>query len=349
MKITSIVLFLHPFLLFVTTFAENEKSFSGKQARQDDGDSSINCLKAFDECRADQSCRTALHGLNRKCKVVSERCSAEMVDLPRCGQIMDHLFQYGFPENKCNCDQKRSDRCLAILEKIYDNPCFVSIRHLRKYNLFPKAVDAYDIASSTVATMTVTTENINFKKGDQDISSLYDEVMDDAPKSAKKQNEKSNFDNINQKSKNQRNTVSHKTKNKESTASTIGPKGEIKTAKQVNNEEETEQKSRGATKEITKHFSLSEVTQTTYRRRKQDETDYKLITIILGILLGICVFITVIYFAWARLTGSIFYTKCKTVHSENHHDDATVSTSASKQPCITKTEETNSEHFYSKA
>nr|XP_039262846.1 uncharacterized protein LOC120338916 isoform X2 [Styela clava] len=114
-------------------------------------EASVDCFDAFDECRKIRECRRALRGLNKRCKVVSGRCSAEMVDLPRCGQTMDHLFQYGFPGTRCKCYHNLR-RCFTMFNMIYANPCFASIRHLRKNDLFPQEITAYDKVGGVEAT-----------------------------------------------------------------------------------------------------------------------------------------------------------------------------------------------------
>ncbi|XP_039264114.2 uncharacterized protein LOC120339941 [Styela clava] len=91
----------------------------------------VDCFQAFDDCRQSPKCRSAIHALDKKCRVVSGQCSAEKEELNRCGEIMDFLFLNGFPENKCRCEHNLQ-RCFKLYNKIYANPCFAAVRRHRQ-------------------------------------------------------------------------------------------------------------------------------------------------------------------------------------------------------------------------
>ncbi|XP_039263286.2 uncharacterized protein LOC120339261 [Styela clava] len=326
------------------------------------------CFDEFEVCRKNTKCRIALMGLDDKCKVVSERCSAEMVDLPRCGQIMDHLFQYGFPQTKCNCDQN-SEECNKLHEKIYNNPCFGSIRHLRKLNIFPKEVNAYDAAkgfeTTTTSPVRVTSQsNVNMKSGiagttqKETTMSFFDEVFGGRKSTHSEYQTQSNIsgemitsspfaknksrrkDNVKrhqriansrikvgvmsfEKPKLGQNVAAHQP-TMTTTAllkSTIVPKRHVKTSEGRNVELMRENKV-FATFEMKDNKGRVEVKIPTEYEWKEENTDFKAIAIIFGILLGMFMIAAIVLFIWTRTKKSIFHKRGKLVQ-ENSRDEVT--------------------------
>ncbi|XP_039262843.1 uncharacterized protein LOC120338913 isoform X2 [Styela clava] len=281
---------------------------------------SVDCFDAFDECRKVKECRTALRGLNKRCKVVSGRCSAEMVDLPRCGQIMDHLFQYGFPETRCKCDHNLG-RCFTMLNKIYANPCFASIRHLRKNDLFPQEITAYDKVGGVEAT-TFLADVTNSDQLNGQETDMKDEL--DALKSSTDASfyEEIFGDEGFAKPPPPRNIISPAPSNTELDSvdkKMLVPQssrfGIIKHSNDISREEEITQE------EQNEEFPLS-LTEDKHKdmTMKKDTTNYRLIAIILGALLTIFIVSSIIFLTWTRLHGKVLYSPGKIVKDHRRED-----------------------------
>ncbi|XP_026696354.2 uncharacterized protein LOC100184315 [Ciona intestinalis] len=100
------------------------------------------CFDIMKSCRHHKECREALVKLKTKCAVKAGSCNTNMRNLPTCAKIMDLLTNARFfnPDQKCSCNKKRG-HCAAIHKKIYENPCFGSVRFLRSRNMLPKLDD----------------------------------------------------------------------------------------------------------------------------------------------------------------------------------------------------------------
>lgn len=330
-------------LCFTTAMAFGGFASRLKRAIHDKTATLIPCASAFMKCDENYRCSTAINKLAQRCKVTADRCNANMKDLPRCGQIMDHLFVYGLPEEGCKCSDEDLE-CIRKQKRIYGNRCFDAIRHLRERGLFPKKLDAYDKVTKPQTTTVVTSSGVSEIHRsailDNDVQSLkigksvawphnvYGDKESETssmsmttvmPLPAQKI-EDSSVKMVISKATPDNNIMKlvkpHDGDNVANTNVERVVRGHSKSPSAMNNRFHDRLKLNAVQSKVSMELDI---------RKKLEKglinTDYKSIAIILGILLAIVVLSSLIVFLWTRTSNAVFYKGSKFMKDRRMDDE----------------------------
>lgn len=310
-------------------------------------ETAVDCFDAFKACRRSPHCQAALSALDEKCKVAAGSCSAKMVDLPRCGKIMDHLFAaFGTPDKKCRCDHT-SRGCSGLTNRVYGNKCFASIKILRQRGLFPKEIDAYDqvvgyVGPSSDPLLEIEGQTTAETADDETIEMEYETFVAgeyepptrshrDHRARTGKDKTLSRGNNGDQSSRPTRNP-GRKSRTQTHRASVTTQRYPAQEERFARENKKLDQKHTQAKADDTQTFAYyKNIGVPQEKSRRESDMDFKLVAIVLGSILGVCILSAVIFFAWTKKHGVIFFTSGKLVY-DYREDDGMHVKSAARNP-----------------